>query len=127
MIVYVNDNYEIKDVGSTTDESLTKVEIADDEYNPFRDWSVAKILCYKVLVKDNRVVMMTPYVDSRIIEHIDKLGIHSESNSADISNNSDGIFDLADVSSLNSDSIFELADLIENLNDRLTSLEKKED
>lgn len=74
MIVYVNKNDEIKDVGSTTDERLTKVEIADDEYNPFRDWPVAKILCYKVLVKDNRVVMMTPYVDSRLIEHIEKLG-----------------------------------------------------
>lgn len=73
MILYVNSNNEIKDVGSTTDESLTKVEIVDDEYNPFRDWSVAKILCYKVLVKDNRVVMMTPYVDSNLIEKIEDI------------------------------------------------------
>ena len=73
MKVYVNGKGEIKDVNSTTDISLTALEITEEE-NPFIGWSVAKICCYKVRVKDGRVVMFTPYVDTRIIEHIDRLG-----------------------------------------------------
>lgn len=73
MKIYVNDKNEIKDVCTTTDESLIEV-IINDENNPFVNWSVAKICCFKVEVKDGNVIMYTPYVDSRIIEHIDKLG-----------------------------------------------------
>ena len=73
MKIYVNEKNEIKDVGTTTDESLIEYVI-NDAYNPFANWSVAKICCYKVAVKDGYVTMSTPYVDSRIIEHIDRLG-----------------------------------------------------
>lgn len=85
MKIYVNDKKEIKDVGTTTDESLIEYVI-NDESNPFVNWSVAKICCYKVEVKDGYVTMFTPYVDSRIIEHIDQLGKENEVNASDITN-----------------------------------------
>ena len=73
MILYVNERNEIKDVNQTTDTSLIPLEVNDTD-NPFIGWSVAKICCYKVNVKDGMVTMMTPYVDSRLLEHIDQLG-----------------------------------------------------
>jgi hypothetical protein len=73
MILFTNDNGEIKDVGKTSDPSLIEVEVNDVD-NPFNGWSTAKICCYRVNVVDGRVVMITPYVDSRLIEHIDMLG-----------------------------------------------------
>ena len=76
MIVYVNQNNEIKDVGATLDSTLTPLEITD---GTFDGWSIAKIMCYKVNVNEGVVTMMTPYLDSRLIEHIDKLGQQTES------------------------------------------------
>lgn len=73
MKVYVDSENRIKAVDSTTDTSLTELTI-NDETNPFKDWSIAKICCYKVTVVDGIVTMMTPYADSRMIEHIDQLG-----------------------------------------------------
>lgn len=73
MILYVNDRNEIKDVHSTNDTSLMKI-IINDEENPFKDWSIAKICCYRVDVREGVVCMMTPYVNSLIIEHLDRLG-----------------------------------------------------
>lgn len=73
MIVFTDENGNIKDVGTTSDASLIRVEINDVD-NPFNGWSTAKICCYRVNVVDGQVVMMTPYVDSRLIEHIDMLG-----------------------------------------------------
>ena len=73
MRIYVNSKNEIKDVGSTTDTTLTALIINDDG-NPFADWPAALICCYRVQVEDGRVVMYTPRVDTRIIEHIAKLG-----------------------------------------------------
>ena len=73
MIVFVNDKSEIHDVGSTKDPSLTPLYIID-EGNPFNGWSVAKICCYKCTVSEGIVTMLTPYVDSNLIEHIDQLG-----------------------------------------------------
>ena len=73
MIVFINKKNEIKDVDTTTDVTLTPVEISD-ELNPFANWSVAKICCQKIsLTKDGKYKGFTPYVDSRLIEHIDKL------------------------------------------------------
>lgn len=83
MILFTNEKGEIKDVGKTSDPSLIRVEI-DDERNPFKDWSIAKICCYRVNVVDGQVAMMTPYVDSRLIEHIDELGKENYINSANI-------------------------------------------
>ena len=75
MKVYINSNYEIKDVGATEDLNLIPVEVP----NMFFDgWSVAKICCYKLIVSKGNVEGFTPYVDSRIIEHIDKLAKKSE-------------------------------------------------
>ena len=73
MILYVNDRNEIKDVHSTKDTSLKEVFIHDEE-NPFKDWSIAKICCYRVDVREGVVTMMTPYVNTLIIEHLDRLG-----------------------------------------------------
>ena len=73
MIIFVNDRNEIKDVHSTNDKTLTEVFIHDEE-NPFKDWSIAKICCYRVDVREGVVCMMTPYVNSLIIEHLDRLG-----------------------------------------------------
>lgn len=75
MILFVNDKQEIHDVGSTTDKSLSPLYV-DENYEmfPFKGWSVAKICCYKVTVSEGVVTMMTPYVDSNIISHIDQLG-----------------------------------------------------
>ena len=82
MILYVNENNEIKDVNSTSDPSLIALEV-NDKTNPFEGWSTAKICCYKVEVAEGIVTMMTPYVDSRLIEHIDQLGKESDINASD--------------------------------------------
>ena len=82
MILYVNENNEIKDVNSTTDPSLIALQI-DDETSPFEGWSTAKICCYKVEVAEGAVTMMTPYVDSHLIEHIDQLGKENNINASD--------------------------------------------
>lgn len=73
MILYVNGRNEIKDVDSTTDELLIPLTVSD-ENNPFLSWSPAKICCYKVEVQNGTVTMYTPYVDSRIVEHIERQG-----------------------------------------------------
>ena len=73
MILFVNDKQEIHDVNTTADKSLSPLYVKD-EGNPFKDWSVAKICCYKVSVSDGIVTMFTPYVDSSIISHIEQLG-----------------------------------------------------
>ena len=73
MIIFVNDRNEIKDVHSTNDTSLKEVFINDEE-NPFENWSIAKICCYRVDVREGVVCMFTPYVNSLIIEHLDRLG-----------------------------------------------------
>ena len=73
MILYVNDRNEIKDVHSTKDNTLTEIIINDNE-NPFENWSIAKICCYRVDVREGIVRMFTPYVNSLIIEHLDRLG-----------------------------------------------------
>lgn len=80
MILFVNDKQEIHDVGSTTDKSLSPLYVKEtDENKPLITWSVAKICCYKVAVSGGVVTMMTPYVDSNIISHIDQLGNQVES------------------------------------------------
>ena len=75
MTIYCNEKGEIHDVGSTKDLTLTPIEVTD---GTFDTWTVAKICCYKVRVQDGNVTMLTPYVDSRLIEHIDQLGKQTE-------------------------------------------------
>lgn len=44
-----------------------------DSY-PFKGWSDARILCYRIEVdEEERITMMTPYVDTNIIEQIERL------------------------------------------------------
>lgn len=84
MKIYVNDKKEIKDVGTTADESLIEYVI-NDENNPFKNWSVAKICCHKAEVDENgNVTMLTPYVDSLLVEHIDRLSTQNMSAQAQI-------------------------------------------
>lgn len=83
MILYVNENNEIKDVNTTSDPSLIPLEINDNELNLFKDWNTAKICCYKVTVQDGMITMMAPYIDSRLIEHIDQLGAEAQVNASD--------------------------------------------
>jgi septal ring factor EnvC (AmiA/AmiB activator) len=73
MKVYVDSESRIKAVGSTEDTSLMELTINDDD-NPFSDWSVAKICCYKVTVSDGFVTMFTPYRPSSSLDYIDSLG-----------------------------------------------------
>ena len=72
MILFVNECGEIKDIDSTEDKSLKALEITGN--NPFEGWSDARIRCYRVEVRDGEVVMMTPYVSSTLLDHIDYLG-----------------------------------------------------
>lgn len=76
MILFVNKKGEIKDIDRTEDKSLTALEITGN--NPFEGWSDARIRCYRVEVRDGEVVMMTPYVSSTILDHIDYLGHGTE-------------------------------------------------
>ena len=78
MKIYINNKNEIKDVHNTTNKNLVEITI-NDEGNPFANWSTEKICCHKVTVVDGVVTNYTPYVDSRIIEHIEKLGKSDES------------------------------------------------
>lgn len=71
MIVFTNENGEIKDVGTTTDPTLTPQEVTDGSFDGM---SVALICCYKVVIDNGNVVMRTPYIDSRLLDHIDQLG-----------------------------------------------------
>lgn len=118
MIVYVNENQEIKDVNTTNLEGLTPLEISD-ENNPFANWSIAKICCYKVEVIDGIITMMTPYVDSRLIEHIDQLGNGVQSNSSDITDNREGLIETFDVTLVNSNELAECREAIMELYEML--------
>lgn len=71
MTIYINDRNEIHDVGSTTDTTLTPVEVTDGSFDGM---SEALICCYKVNVVDGNVEMRTPYVPSSILESVQRLG-----------------------------------------------------
>lgn len=101
--IFINDNNEIHDVGvnSLNDESLHEVRVTD---GTFDGWSRAKICCYKVNVVDGHVTMMTPYVDSRLIFHIDQLSRYSEAlgdenieQSEEIENLGDAIIEMSEI------------------------------
>ena len=95
MIIFINGNGEIKDVdrNSLSDPALTEVEVTD---GAFDGWSKAKICCYKVTVIGGKVTMMTPYVDSRLLEHIEQLGQDTEANTNGIADSEDALCELAE-------------------------------
>lgn len=124
MYVSVNKKNEIKEVGISTDMSLTSLYVDENNEDfPFKGWSDAKICCYKVEVKDGIITMFTPYIDSRLVEHFDQLGKDTEYNASGIAENSDGLFDIATLSDENSESIFDLAEYISELEARVAELE----
>lgn len=90
MKIYVNGENEIKDVGTTSDSTLIEVEISDDN-NPFADWSVARICCFKVEVKEGNIAGYLPYVNSAIIEHLDRLSNVDESITNDVNDTQMGL------------------------------------
>jgi len=81
MIVFINEKNEIKDVGSTTDTTLKQVVVPEYVFN---GCSIAKILCFKIILIDGEYAGYEPGVDVRIIEHIDRLGFDNEKNAADV-------------------------------------------
>lgn len=81
MYVSVNKKNEIKKVGISTDTNLTSLYIDENDKDyPFEGWSEAKICCYKIRVTNGHIVELSPYVDSRFIEHFDQLGLATEVN-----------------------------------------------
>lgn len=107
MILYVNSKGEVKDVNSTTNTTLTELPISENSDNPFANWPVARICCYRVGVIPEKITevvtdadgnevtetketgkyiisMMTPYMDSRVVEHISRLGGDTEMVAADL-------------------------------------------
>ena len=90
MIVFINSQNEIKDVNTTTDATLTPIEMPKD--NPFDNWTVAKILCHKLyLTDDGKYKGFYPAVDTRIIEHIDRLGNTDKAISNDVTDTQMGL------------------------------------
>lgn len=111
MYVSVNKKSEVKEVGVSTNPNLTSLYINDDD-NPFVGWSDAKICCYKVKVVDGVVMMLTPYVDSNLIEHFDALGLAEETNTSDISDTREGLIETFDMSLVNTNDISDCREAI---------------
>lgn len=116
MTVYTDNDGRIMAVGHTDDETLIPVEIIDDEENPFHDWSDARICCYRVQVVDGRVVMMTPYVSSILIDFVDRFGTDIAENQEATAENSDAIIEVSEDSDTRitelEDAVIELANSI---------------
>jgi len=105
MIIYVNNRGEIKDVGSTKQLGLTAIIIPEEE-NPFEGWSVARILCYRVFRdRDGNIGGYTPYIDSRIVEQLDKMGVVTEENTEGVSACFDGIAETYESVDATNDSV----------------------
>lgn len=84
MKVFVNEEGEIKAIHASDDTSLQMYELDEGiESYPFSDWSDARIMCYRINVSPimdgeestgkYEVTMLTPYVDSRLIEKIEDI------------------------------------------------------
>lgn len=84
MKVFVNEEGEIKAIHTSDDTSLQMYELDESiESYLFSDWSDARIMCYKINVTPimdgdestgkYMVTMLTPYVDSRLIEKIEDI------------------------------------------------------
>lgn len=119
MIIYINERKEIKDVNSTDMVGLTSIIIPEED-NPFKGWSTARIVCYKVMLdsKDN-VIGFTPYIDSRIVEqlaHLDndkQMQIDTATN--DISDNRAGITETYEATDNNTSDISDLRAAVEEM------------
>ena len=108
MLIYCNNIGEIHDVytNSLDDPTLIEYDVTD---GTFDGWSVAKICCYKVAVSpEGHITMMTPYVDSRLIFHIDQLGRQGDTNTSDIADNREGLIETFEATEENETEIAEL-------------------
>lgn len=130
MVLFVNDKGEIKDIDSTEDKSLTALEITGN--NPFEGWSDARIRCYRVEVRDGEVVMMTPYVSSTILDHIDYLGHGTERVAENIINTQMALTETFEQAEKNGDqitdaeiAIAEVYEAVVRLNDTIKEFLKK--
>ena len=84
MIVYTDNDGRIMAVETSDDPDLIPVEIIDDEDNPFDGWNAARICCYRIHVTDGHVDMMTPYVNSILIDIVDRFGTADAQTAEDI-------------------------------------------
>lgn len=130
MVLFVNDKGEIKDIDTTEDKSLTALEITGN--NPFEGWSDARIRCYRVEVRDGEVVMMTPYVSSTILDHIDYLGHGTERVAENIINTQMALTETFEQAEKNGDqltdaeiAIAEVYEEVVRLNDTIKEFLKK--
>ena len=73
MKIFVDSESKIRAVDNTNDSTLTPIELDPNEHT-FDGWSSAKICCYQVSVSNGFITMMTPYVDSRLLDMIDNMG-----------------------------------------------------
>ena len=112
MLIFENSNLEIHDVGSSTDPTLTPIEVTD---GTFDGWSVAKICCYRAQVVDGNVVMLTPYVDSRLIAHIYQLGSQGDQNASDMTDAQEAIAETYDSVEVNAADITDAQEAIAEL------------
>lgn len=118
MKVFVNDRYEICDVGSSIDPTLTEYEVPDED---FKGWSIAKICCYKIYVSLGKYCGFSPYVDSRLIEHIEQLGKATEDNAENISETNDGLIETYEATLTNEATISECEDALMELYEMIIS------
>ena len=107
MFIFENDRNEIHDVDNTTDTSLHAVEVTD---GTFDKWSKARICCYVADVREGRVVTFYPYVNTIIVEQLDRLGKLDEINSSDIADNREGIMETFETGMTNTDDISTVRD-----------------
>lgn len=68
MKVFVNSRNEIVDIGATMNKDLKEYELPDDTFN---EWSVARICCHKLIIKNGAYCGYTPFMDSRQIERLE--------------------------------------------------------
>ncbi len=118
MKVFVDSENRICDVGSTKDTSLTELNI-NEENNPFKDWSVAKICCYKVSVLNGEVTGYTPYVSSGLLSVIDRIGKQIDSGNDEISNAREGIMETYEETLINADQLAECRAALEEIYEKI--------
>ena len=102
---------EIKDVetNSLSDPTLTEYEVPDEV---FEGWSKAKLCCFKIYISFGKFCGFTPYLDSRLIEHIDQLGRSTEENAENISVTNDGLIETYEATLTNEATISECEDAL---------------
>lgn len=123
MILYINERGEIKDVGSTEQVGLTALIIPEED-NPFKGWSVARIVCYKVILdRDGDLCGYTPYIDSRIVEQLSHLDtdkqLQIDDANSDISDTREGLIETFDTTTTNSGDISDCRKAIIELYDMI--------